>query len=255
MNSLTTPNERIAELESLLEKHATELAEVKKELEDLNYSISHDLRAPLRHIAGFAQIMAEDYGEQMAAPCRQHLQNIQDGARKMNVLLESLLSLSRIRKQKLTWQPMDTEQLVQGIIEEIESNMDGCGVKWKIGSLPCIDGDSALMKQVFFNLLSNAVKFTRASSMAVIEVGTMHKDDVLTFFIRDNGVGFDMKYADRLFGLFQRLHPQNEFEGIGSGLAIVRQIIRKHGGSIWAESAENHGATFFFTLNGIQPKN
>jgi light-regulated signal transduction histidine kinase (bacteriophytochrome) len=249
MNSITTPNERLAELEALLEKQTAELAEVKRELEDLNYSVSHDLRAPLRHIAGFAQIMAEDHSEQMDPKCRQYLQSVEDGARRMNVLLESLLSLSRIRRQKLTWQPVDTDALVRGIIQDIESKMEGGRVEWKIGNLPYIDCDSSLIKQVFFNLFSNAVKFTRSGSMAVVEVDTMHKDGALVFFIRDNGVGFDMKYADRLFGIFQRLHAQNEFEGIGAGLAIVRQIIQKHCGTIWAESAINRGTTFFFTLN------
>src|SRR5579884_194585 len=253
-NSLT-PNDRIAELEELLQKQTAELLEAKKEVEDFNYSISHDLRAPLRHISGYAQIMMEDFGPQLDPKCREYLQNIQEGAQRMTVLIESLLCLSRIRRQKLSWQPLDIDILVRGIIRDLESKNSERKIEWRVASLPCIDGDSALLKQALSNLLANAVKFTRTKSAPMVEVGILHKDNQTVFFISDNGTGFDTKYADRLFSMFQRLHPQNEFEGIGAGLAITKQIIQKHGGRIWAEAVAGHGATFFFTLGAARVLN
>jgi light-regulated signal transduction histidine kinase (bacteriophytochrome) len=246
--------QKIAELEHLLEQRTAELRDARKELEGLSYSVSHDLRAPLRHIKGYAQILAEDCGAALAPECGQHLARIQEGAQKMGEMLEELLNLSRLGRQPLVREQLLLEQAVRDAIHGLERENSSRQVEWKIGELPALSCDPILMRQLFYHLLANALKFTRPRSHAVVEVGTEQQAG-LVFFVRDNGVGFDMQYADRLFNIFQRLHPQEDFEGYGAGLALAQRIVHKHGGRIWAESAVDQGTTFFFTLessSGVQ---
>jgi light-regulated signal transduction histidine kinase (bacteriophytochrome) len=251
-NSVVPPHERLDELERLLRQSAGELRDTKKELEDFNYSVSHDLRAPLRHITGFVQIILEDYGNTLESQCRQYFEGIQQSASKMALQLDELLKLSRLGRQELHWQTVALDQLVHAVVQDLAPAAGERNVKWKIAPLPRVECDAALMKQIFFNLLANALKFTRPRVEAVIEVGTLPENGGGTIFVRDNGVGFDMKYSDKLFGIFQRLHAKQEFEGVGSGLAATQRILRRHGGRIWVEAAVDKGATFFFTLDGTR---
>lgn len=247
-NSVEAPQARVEELERLLEQRTAELGDARKDLDDFSYSVSHDLRAPLRHINGYAKIVEEDYGSKLDPQCLHYLDSIQQSAQKMSALLDDLTKLSRVGRQEFSPQAVNLEDLVREIVRELDQKVPQRKIEWKIASLPQVDGDPGMLKQIFFNLLSNAVKFTRPQAHAVIEVG-MVEDSTGTMFVRDNGVGFDMKYADKLFTIFQRLHPQQEFEGRGAGLAMVKRILARHGGRIWAEAAADQGATFYFTLN------
>ncbi len=226
-----------------------ELAASVKELEAFTYSVSHDLRAPLRHISGFSRILTEEYGPNLPSDAQHHLQRIQDGTRRMGQLVDDLLNLARVGRRDLSLQVSGLKSLVDEVIAELEPECTGRQIEWRIADLPFVDCDPGLMKQVFQNLLSNAIKFTRPRSQAVIEVGRKDQDGTAVVFVRDNGVGFNMKYADKLFGVFQRLHRPEDFEGTGVGLATVQRIIQKHGGGrIWAEAELDKGATFYFTL-------
>ncbi|HMC30855.1 MAG TPA: ATP-binding protein [Candidatus Angelobacter sp.] len=247
-NSLTAPDDRIAGLERLLEQRTAELREVRKELDGLSYSVSHDLRAPLRHIKGYAQILAEDCGAALGPECRQHLAKVQEGAQKMGEMLEELLKLSRLGRQPLERQAVSLEKLVREVIRDLKDKIAPRKVEWKIGELPVLECDPILTKQLFHHLLENALKFSRPRAHAVIEVSMVQQNGAV-FFVRDNGIGFDMKYADKLFSVFQRLHPQQDFERHGAGLALAQRIVHRHGGRIWAEAAVEQGATFYFTLN------
>ncbi len=225
-----------------------QLEAVNKELEAFSYSVSHDLRAPLRHIDGFSKLLVEEFGEGLPEEAARYLTRIREGARRMGQLVDDLLNLGRVGRRELTPQVTGLASLVQEVVGELKSETAGREVEWRIGELPFADCDPALLKQVFANLLSNAVKFTRPRPRALIEVGTMTQDGRTAVFVRDNGVGFSMKYADKLFGVFQRLHRQEDFEGTGVGLATVQRIIHKHGGKIWAEAGLERGSTFYFTL-------
>ena len=253
-NSREISNERISELEHLLEQRTAELGDARKELEGLSYSIAHDFRAPLRHIKGYAQILAEDCGAALAPECRQYLARIQQATRKMGEMLEELLKLSRLGGQPLALEQVLLEQAVRDAIHDLEKANSSRQVEWKIGELPALNCDPALMRQLFHHLLANALKFTRPRAHAVVEVGTVQQAGPV-FFVRDNGIGFDMKYADKLFSIFQRLHPQQDFEGHGAGLALAQRIVHKHGGRIWAEAVPGHGAIFYFTLDQYQTRN
>jgi light-regulated signal transduction histidine kinase (bacteriophytochrome) len=248
------PPARLEELERLLEQRTAELREARKELEDFNYSVSHDLRAPVRHIHGYAKIILEDYGSRLEPKCSQHFETILTGANRMSAMLEDLTRLSRIGRQELCRQNIALDGLVQDVVRVLVQEIVARNIEWKVGHLPQMNGDAAMMKQVFLHLLTNAVKFTRPREQAVIEVGATEDNGRTTIFVRDNGIGFDMKYADRLFTIFQRLHGSQDFEGHGAGLAIARRILTKHGGRIWAEAAVNKGATFYFTLDASQAK-
>jgi len=248
------PPSRLEELERLLEQRTMELREARKELEDFNYSISHDLRAPVRHIHGYTKIILEDYGGGLDPKCHQYFETILAGANKMSAMLEELAKLSRLGRQDYCPQNIALDNLVQDTVRVLLQDIVARNIEWKIGSLPQINGDVAMMKQLFLQLLANAVKFTRPRAHAVIEVGATEDNGQTTFFVRDNGVGFDMKYADKLFTVFQRLQGSQDFEGHGAGLAIARRILNKHGGRIWAEAATDKGATFYFTLNVSQTK-
>ncbi len=225
-----------------------ELATANMELEAFTYSVAHDLRAPLRHIDGFCRIILEEYAPTFASEARSHLQHIAQSSQRMGQLVDDLLKLARVGRQDLSWRRTGLNALVQEVVVELRSESGGRQIDWRIGELPSVACDPGLMKQVFANLLSNAVKFTRPRERAVIEVGTLAHSGELVLYVRDNGVGFDMKYVDKLFGVFQRLHRQEEFEGTGIGLATVHRIVRRHGGRIWAEAEVSKGATFYFSL-------
>ena len=229
-----------------------ELAASIKELEAFSYSVSHDLRAPLRHISGFSKILLEDFGPSLPADAHHHLERIQEGTRRMGQLVDDLLELGRVGRREVNLQVTGLKSLVDEVIASLKADVADRQVEWKLGTLPFVDCDAGLMKQVFQNLLSNAVKFTRPRAHALIEVGQQDKDGVPAVYVRDNGVGFSMKYSDKLFGVFQRLHRQEDFEGTGVGLATVQRIVQKHGGRIWAEAELDKGATFYFTLANRQ---
>ena len=242
------------ELEQRVIERTAQLQAAKNELEAFTYSVSHDLRAPLRHIAGFCGILMEDCAPQLDAEAKRHLARIQEGTRRMGVLVDELLALARIGRQSLTYHPTALNSLVDDVVNMLKPDVEGRQVEWKIANLPQIDCDPTLMRQVFQNLISNALKYSRNRTPAVIEIGHLEVNGQLTIFVRDNGAGFSMKYADKLFGVFQRLHRAEEFEGTGVGLATVQRIVQKHGGRAWAESEVDKGATFYFTLGAIVMK-
>lgn len=237
-----------AELESRVLARTAELAETNRELEAFTYSVSHDLRAPLRHINAYTQILEEDYGQKMEEGARKYLERIRTGAKNMGLLVDDLLNLARVGRQELAFQEINLDQLVQSVIQDIKPETANRQIEWTVHPLGDAECDPGLMKQVFANLVSNAVKYSRDRTPARIEIGRMEQDKKTVYFVRDNGVGFNMKYASKLFGVFQRLHRAEEFEGTGVGLATVERIIRKHGGRIWAEAELDKGATFYFTL-------
>jgi len=236
------------ELERRVQQRTSELAAVVKELEAFTYAAAHDLRAPLRHIHGFSNLMREEFGPQLDATAQGYLQRICQGTQRMGNLLEDLLNLSRVGRKELRLQVCGLSSLAQEVMDELQAETRGRQIEWKIGALPFLDCDPGLMKQVIANLLSNAVKFTRPRETAMIEVGQVAVNGESAVFVRDNGVGFSMKYADKLFGVFQRLHRQEDFEGTGVGLATVQRIIQKHGGRVWATAELDKGATIFFTV-------
>ncbi len=236
------------ELERRVESRTAELAETNRELEAFTYSVSHDLRAPLRHINAYAQVLEEDYAPKFDAEGLKYLQRIQEGARRMGSLVDDLLNLARVGRQEIKIEEYSLDAIVKDVLQDLSDDNKDRRIEWRIsplGSAPC---DPGLMKQVFTNLVSNAVKYSRPREVAVIEVDRKERAGEIVYMVRDNGVGFDMKYVNKLFGVFQRLHRAEEFEGTGVGLAIVERIIRRHGGRIWAEAAPDQGAAFYFTL-------
>ncbi len=237
-----------ADLEQRVAERTTQLQVAVKELEAFSYSISHDLRAPLRAIDGFSRILLEDFAPQLSADARRYLQIVRRNAQQMGQLIDDLLAFSRFNRQTLNRQPVDTRRLVEQVWADLQvANKSGV-IDFTLGELPPCEADPALLKQVLVNLLSNAIKFTGKRSDARIEVGCTIDQHAPVYFVKDNGAGFDLQYADKLFGVFQRLHRAEEYEGTGVGLAIVKRIIERHGGRIWAEAAVDQGATFYFTL-------
>jgi PAS domain S-box-containing protein len=236
------------ELEKRVVERTAQLEAANKELEAFSYSVSHDLRAPLRAVDGFSQAVLEDYGSQLPEEGRRYLHTIRNGAQRMGVLIDDLLTFSRLSRLPLSEHEVNTGLLVEGVLAELNAGQPGRPVKIQLGELPSCQGDAALLKQVWINLLSNAYKYTRKRDPAVIEIGCKSEQGEHVFFVRDNGVGFDMQYAHKLFGVFQRLHRSDEFEGTGVGLAIVQRVVHRHGGRVWAEAAVDRGATFYFTL-------
>jgi PAS domain S-box-containing protein len=226
-----------------------ELTALNSELESFSYSVSHDLRAPLRHIDGFARILQEEHGGQLDEEGRRYVERVLQAANHMGHLVDDLINLALIGRKELARQRVNLNELVRQSIAELPGEAEKREIEWRLERLPETECDPGLLKLVFINLLSNALKFTRDRQPAVIEVGTRGSQGATEFFVRDNGVGFDPKYADKLFGVFQRLHKQEDFEGTGIGLATVQRIIRRHGGEIRAESEPGHGATFVFTLS------
>ena len=236
------------ELELRVVRRTAQLEAVNRELESFTYSVAHDLRAPLRHIQGFADALIEDCAERLDAAARGYLNRIVESTRRMDQLINDLLGLAHVGRQELSIQPVDLNALVQDVVRDMAHETGGRNIEWRLGSLPVVECDPGLIKLVYYNLLSNAVKYTRPRDPAVIEVGETTVDGERTLFIRDNGVGFNMKYAHKLFGVFERLHRREDFEGTGVGLATVQRIIHKHGGRIRAEAEIDKGATFYFTL-------
>ena len=239
------------ELEQRVEQRTQELTAANKELESFTYSVAHDLRAPLRHLDAFSRILQEDFAPELPHEAQRFLDSIRKSTSRMSQLVDDLLNLARLGRQELKRVPTALGALVEQAIADLKREAEGRRIDWRIEPLPAAECDSGLMKQVFANLLSNAVKYTRPRPEAVIEIGCQRVDGSTAVFVRDNGVGFNMKYADKLFGVFQRFHRAEEFEGTGVGLATVDRIIRKHGGHIWAEAAVDKGATFYFTLAGM----
>ncbi|MCE0499328.1 MAG: ATP-binding protein [Methylacidiphilales bacterium] len=225
-----------------------DLAQALKKLESFSYSVSHDLRAPLRHIQGYADLLGGDEGSKLSEDGQRYLKVMIDSSKRMGTLIDDLLSFSRMGLVEMRLGTVKMSEAVQETVRALSSDLNGRKIEWKIGSLPDVHGDRALLNQVWTNLLSNAVKYSRQRDPAEIAVGCDRQGNELVFWVRDNGAGFDMKYADKLFGVFQRLHHPNEFEGTGIGLANVRQIISRHGGRTWAEGKVGEGATFYFSL-------
>lgn len=238
------------ELELRVVERTAQLEAANKELEAFTYSVSHDLRSPLRHVDGFSKILMEEFQPQLAPEAQRYLERIRNGTQQMGRLVDDLLNLARVGRQELAMQVSGLDSIVQEVLADLKPETANRQIEWKISKLPFVECDPALMKQVFANLLSNAIKFTRTRERAVIEVGNAKQNGRPTVFVRDNGVGFNMKYAGKLFGVFQRLHRPEDFEGTGVGLATVQRIVRKHSGSVWAEAELDKGATFYFSLGG-----
>jgi PAS domain S-box-containing protein len=236
------------ELEQRVIERTAELEAANKELEAFSYSVSHDLRAPLRHIEGFVEILRASQANALEEDGKRHLQTISDSARQMGKLIDDLLSFSRTARAELRKIKVNLEDIARGVLHEMEPDTRDRDIEWIIGPLPEVEGDPALLRQVFYNLIGNALKYTRTRPRARIEISSIVADSELIVSVQDNGVGFDPRYAQKLFGVFQRLHRASEFEGTGVGLANVRRIISRHGGRTWAEGRLDDGATFFFSL-------
>jgi light-regulated signal transduction histidine kinase (bacteriophytochrome) len=233
-------------LEERVAQRTAELEAANKELEAFTYSVAHDLRAPLRHIHGFSKILVEEFGPKIDSMACEYLHDILEDTENMGQLIDDLLALGRVGRQELKIEVTGLNSLVEEALRDLKPDLEGRDVLWHIGQLPFVDCDPGLMKQVFVNLLSNAVKYTRPRKPAVIDMGQTNIDGQSVIFVRDNGVGFNMKHADKLFGVFQRLHRKQDFEGTGVGLATVQRILHKHGGRIWAEAELDKGAAFYF---------
>ena len=236
------------QVEERVEQRTAELEESNKELEAFSYSVSHDLRAPLRALDGFSQAMLDDFGPQLPEEGQRYLKTIRYSAQQMSTLIDALLEFSRFNRQELDKQAVDTSKLVHSALDELGFPWQGRQVEIRIGDLPVSSGDPVLLKQVWINLLSNALKYTNKREKAEIEIGSTKVNGAEAFFVRDNGTGFDMRYADKLFGVFERLHRMEDYEGTGIGLAMVQRIVKRHGGRVWADAALDRGATFHFTL-------
>jgi light-regulated signal transduction histidine kinase (bacteriophytochrome) len=237
-----------AELERHVAERTRQLEAANQELEAFAYSVSHDLRAPLRHIDGFVAILQSHASAQLDEEGRQQLQLIAEAARHMGKLINDLLEFSRWSRVKLSKRPVKLSSLVEETVRQAQRHLKGRRVEWIIDELPQVEADPNLLRQVLVNLIDNALKYTRTREIARIEIGSVTDPNETVFFIRDNGVGFDMRHGEKLFGVFQRLHRASEFEGTGVGLANVRRIIHRHAGRVWAEGAVDEGAAFFFSL-------
>jgi signal transduction histidine kinase len=243
--------EAIRKLNEELGKKTADLESSNKELEAFAYSVSHDLRAPIRHVVGYAQLLQKHSASALDEKSRRYMMTILESADRMGTLIDDLLAFSRIGRAEARATTVNLDLLVKEVQSELaqDMNMNGRNIAWKIGALPELYGDRSMLRLALVNLISNAVKFTRTRSEAEIEMGCLEKDgDEMVVFIKDNGVGFDMKYVDKLFGVFRRLHPSDAFEGNGIGLATVQRIILRHGGKVWAEGSVDRGATFFLSL-------
>ncbi len=236
------------EVKELAATRAVQLEAANKELEAFSFSVSHDLRAPLRAISGFSMILLEDYGDKLDAEGKRLLNVVRDNVARMEQLIEDILHFSRAGRLEIKVVEVDLEALAHAVLDDLRTASGSGSLQVTIGHLPSVRGDRAMMRQVFANLLSNAIKFSRIRDVPRIEVGGSVTGNEAVYFVKDNGAGFDMQYADKLFGVFQRLHTVEEFEGTGIGLAIVKRIITRHGGRVWAEGKVNEGATFYFAL-------
>jgi light-regulated signal transduction histidine kinase (bacteriophytochrome) len=260
------------ELEQRVVERTAQLQTANEELEAFSYSVSHDLRAPLRHVMGFVKLLEQDAGPLLSEKHLRHLTTISLAAKRMGNLIDDLLAFSRIRQSEIQMRECNLDQLVQEVLGDLQEETKGRNIAWEIHPLPAVRADASLLRMVLVNLISNAVKFTGARAEAKIEIGCLTEKqkaeitktqsgvplllsafpisnlDETVILIRDNGAGFDARYAHKLFGVFQRLHSQDEFEGTGIGLANVQRIIHRHGGRAWAEGAVDSGATFYFSI-------
>jgi len=239
------------DLEQRVNERTAQLEAANKELEAFSYSVSHDLRAPLRAVDGFSQAVLEDYAAQLPEDCARYLRRIRAGAQRMGNLIDDLLTLSRLSRAPLSKREIDTGALVRGVLEDLQSQPNSKRVDVRLGELPPCLCDQALLRQVWINLVSNALKYTQKTESPVVEIGCARQAEENVYFVRDNGAGFDMQYANKLFGVFQRLHRVEDYEGTGVGLAIVQRIIHRHGGRVWAEAKVDQGAAFYFTLEEL----
>ena len=235
-------------LDSRVKQRTAQLEAANKELESFSYSVSHDLRSPLRAIDGFSRMLQEDYSQNLDGEATRYLKIVRDNAKRMSELIDDLLNLARLSRKEISRQTIFPKDSINKLLDDLSPSWAGRQIEFAIADLPPYQADLSLLTQVWINLLSNAIKYTSKIDHACIEVGDTVIDSEIVYFIRDNGAGFDMQYADKLFGVFQRMHLEKDFEGTGIGLAIVQRIIRRHGGKIWAEAAINQGATFYFTI-------
>lgn len=240
--------ERVAERTAALAEANAQLEGANRELESFTYTASHDLRAPLRTIDGFSRIVLEDYAEVLPAEAQRYLNTVRDGAQQMARLIDDLLAFSRVGSQPISRRRVQPRAIVEQVLAELGAAEQGERLRVCVGDLPPAEADPALLKQVYMNLISNAIKYSRPREQAEITIGADGAGPVPAYFVRDNGVGYDERYAGKLFGAFQRLHRQEEFEGTGVGLAIVQRIVHRHGGRVWAQGKLDAGATFWFTL-------
>jgi signal transduction histidine kinase len=249
---ITVAQERLRTDTELLEQRVSErtaeLAAANRELESFSYSVSHDLRTPLRAIDGYAARLIDDPNSTFSGAAADYLQRIRGSAQRMGELINDLLTFARFGRQTLSLKPVDTRGLIEQVLQDLEGPIVARGVEIKMGELPTMHADPILMREVFLNLLDNAVKFTGQRAKPIIEVGCQTDQHPQVWYVRDNGIGFDMNHAGQLFGVFTRLHSAQEFEGTGVGLALVQRIVQRHGGEIWAHAQPNCGATFYFTL-------
>ena len=247
ITQLRAAEERIRQLNVELEQRVKERT---AELEAFSYSVSHDLRAPARVISGLARMIEEDFAAQLPPAVLEKLERIGQNAIKMGQLIDGLLALSRLSRQAINKQRVSPLKMVNQALEELQAEQANRRVKIAVADLPDCQADPTLLQQVFTNLLSNALKYSRQRDPAVIEIGAFNEKDRCVYFIKDNGVGFDMQYTPKLFGVFQRFHRADQFEGTGVGLAIVQRILHRHGGRVWGKAEPEKGATFYFTLEG-----
>jgi signal transduction histidine kinase len=250
-DELTERKHREQEIQSLnqeLARRSTDLESINKELEAFAYSVSHDLRAPLRHIAGYTELLQKKASSTLDEKGNRYLAMILDSAKRMGNLIDDLLAFSRIGRAETQKTLFSLTQLVREALTDVRQDAEGRNIAWKVGALPDFYGDRSMLRLVLVNLICNAIKFTRTRRQAEIEIGcTEGNEGDLVVFVRDNGVGFDMKYVNKLFGVFQRLHQSDAFEGTGIGLATVQRVIHRHGGKVWAEGVVDGGATFYFS--------
>ncbi|MDB5223077.1 MAG: cph1 5, partial [Chitinophagaceae bacterium] len=235
--------------EMQLGENFRKLESANSELEAFSYSVSHDLRAPLRAVNGYARMLKRQYENQLDSEAVRLMNNIMNNSKKMGQLIDDLLSFSRTGRKELVKMNIRMQDIVTNICSELKNEQGDRNIEFHIGELSPAQADNIAIKQVWLNLISNAIKYSKLKDTAIIEIGSEIKGEEIIYYIKDNGAGFDMRYADKLFGVFQRLHSEEEFEGTGVGLALVQRIISKHGGRVWGEGKVNGGATFFFTLN------
>jgi light-regulated signal transduction histidine kinase (bacteriophytochrome) len=241
----------VRELEARVKQLTAALAAANKELELFSFTVSHDLRAPLRRISGFAQLLEETAFLVLDGDNRTFLRQIIDGAAQMDQLIESLLEFYRTTRTELCLGEVDLETLLDESLVLCHAELENRRIEWRRSALPKVCGDKTLLRLVFVNLLSNAIKYSRTRELASIEIGARQEPEQTVVFVRDNGVGFDMRYSEKLFGVFQRMHRADEFEGTGIGLATAQRIVTRHGGLMWADAEAGRGATFSFSLPRI----